>query len=149
MFNRYPTKLALFADAVAVYQNYSYRANEAFARTIGEERSRGIGEAVTIREMMRPGVAGLRRLSLEHVRVCWHDPGLAETTVAEIKDFVGTLDDTPMSGRSMAYWHVGWAVGNGVLLVAQLHPDAWTLPYDVVTVPVEDRIAPQPSTPLL
>ncbi|MGA1700176.1 MAG: hypothetical protein ACO4BY_03460 [Candidatus Nanopelagicales bacterium] len=102
---------------------------EAVARTQGRE----VAEAAIIREFMRPGRARLRIFAHAQMRTEWHDPVLREAIVREDTAFVAEAHATS-PGFNIAEAHVGFAIGGGTLLLCVLSPDAWLLPYDVVTV---------------
>jgi len=133
LFARYPTKVALYLDASQRQAAYGLRANEACMESVATTHGRGIAEAAMIREFMRPGREHLRIFALEQMRTGWHDPVLREAILREYTAFVAEAHATK-PGFNLAEAHVGFAVGGGTLLLCVLYPDAWLLPYDVVTV---------------
>lgn len=133
LFARYPTKVALYLDASMRQAAYGLRANEACMEQVARDHGRGIAEAAMIREFMRPGRDHLRIFALEQMRTGWHDPILREAVMREYTAFVAEAHATK-PGFNLAEAHVGFAIGGGTLLLCILHPDAWLLPYDVVTV---------------
>jgi AcrR family transcriptional regulator len=133
LFARYPTKVALFLDAVRRQSAHAMRANEECMALLEAQHGRGLAEAALIRESMRPGRDSPRTLALEELRTGWHEPVLREAIAREYEAFVAESHATKPS-FSLAEAHVGFAVGGGTLLLSLLYPDAWLLPYDVVTV---------------
>lgn len=133
LFARYPSKVALFLDAVRRQSAYALRANEACMERLAIEHGRGIAEAAMIREFMRPGRDHLRIIALEELRMGWHEPVIREAIAREFEAFVAEeLATKP--GFHIAEVHLGYAIGGGTLLLSFLYPESWTLPYDVVTV---------------
>lgn len=133
LFARYPSKVELFLDAVQRHSAAALRANEACMRRLADSHGRGIAEAVMIRESMRPGRDRLRVIALEELRTGWHEPVVREAVAREYEAFVAESHATK-PGFTVAEAHVGFAIGGGTLLLSILYPDAWLLPYDVVTV---------------
>lgn len=133
LFARYPTKVALYLDASQRQAAHGLRSNEACMEAVARTHGRGVAEAAIIREFMRPGRARLRIFALEQLRTGWHDPTLREAVMREYAAFIAEAHAT-RPGFNLAEAHLGFAVGGGTLLLCVLHPDAWLLPYDVVTV---------------
>ena len=133
LFARYPSKVALFLDAVRHQSAYALRANEECMTRLAAEHGRGIAEAAMIREFMRPGRDHLRIIALEELRMGWHEPVIREAVVREFEAFVAEAH-AAKPGFNVAEVHLGYAIGGGTLLLSVLYSDAWTLPYDVVTV---------------
>jgi len=133
LFARYPTKVALYLDASMRQAAHGLRANEACMEQVARVHGRGVAEAAMIREFMRPGRDHLRIFALEQMRTGWHDPILREAVMREYTAFAAEAHATK-PGFNLAEAHLGFAIGGGTLLLCVLHPDAWLLPYDVVTV---------------
>lgn len=133
LFARYPSKVALFLDAIRHQSAYALRANEECMERLAAEHGRGIAEAAMIREFMRPGRDHLRILALEELRTGWHEPVIREAVAREFEAFVAEAHATK-PGFTVAEVHLGYAVGGGTLLLSFLYPDAWGLPFDVITV---------------
>ncbi len=133
LFARYPTKVSLYLDASQRQAAHGLRSTEAFIENVTLTHGRGIAEAAIIREFMRPGRDHLRIFALEQLRTGWHDPILREAVMREYTAFVAEAHATK-PGFNLAEAHVGFAIGGGTLLLCVLYPDAWLLPYDVVTV---------------
>jgi AcrR family transcriptional regulator len=133
LFARFPTKVALFLDASRHQAAHAMRANEEWMERIAAVHGRGMAEAAFIRESQRPGRDRLRIIALEQMRTGWHEPVIREAIAREYAAFVAEAHAT-RPGFNLAESHVGFAIGGGTLLLAVLCPDAWLLPYDVVTV---------------
>lgn len=133
LFARYPSKVALFLDAVRHQSAHALRANEECMERLAREHGRGIAEAAMIREFMRPGRDHLRIIALEELRLGWHEPVIREAVAREFEAFVAEAH-AAKPGFNVAEAHLGYAIGGGTLLLSFLYPDAWTLPHDVVTV---------------
>jgi hypothetical protein len=101
----------------------------------------GIADAVAIREVQRPHVASQRATHLEQIRISWHDDELQRALAAEFDQFVAdatAADPAWAPANSPAELHVSIALGFGLSLLPVLHPEAWSLPYDVVTIPLAE-----------
>lgn len=141
IFARYPSKVELFLDATVRQHAQNWRANEAFTVAVTESHGPGIAEAVMIREMQRPHLRGYRAISLEQVRLALHNERLREVQWGELDALVDEAkgqDPDWAPAVSPAHLHLSVAVGLGVTLLPVLAPEAWQLPYDVVTVPLDE-----------
>ena len=133
LFARYPTKVALFLDASRRQAAFALRANEEWMSRIEEDWGHGVAEAAFIRESQRPGRHHLRVITLEQMRTGWHEPAVREALAREYAAFIAESHATK-PGFNVSESHAGLAIGGGTLLLCILYPDAWLLPYDVVTV---------------
>ena len=133
LFARYPTKAALFLDASRRQAAFALRANEEWMSRIEADWGRGVAEAAFIRESQRPGRHHLRVITLEQMRTGWHEPAVREAMAREYAAFIAESHATK-PGFNLSESHAGLALGGGTLLLCILNPDAWLLPYDVVTV---------------
>lgn len=139
LFGRYLTKLDLFIDATRRQQAIALRANHEYISRIAARHGAGIADAVTLREFQRPGREALRAHLLEQIRISWHEPDLMAAQAAELDAFLqeSFAADAPRTRRQLpAYFHFGYALGLGAPALTILYPGCWTLPYDVVTVPL-------------
>ena len=133
LFARYPTKVALFLDASRRQAAFALRANEEGMAGIEADWGRGVAEAAFIRESQRPGRHHLRVITLEQLRTGWHETAVREAVTREYAAFIAEALATK-PGFNLSEAHAGLAIGGGTLLLCILYPDAWLLPYDVVTV---------------
>ena len=137
LFSRYPTKLALFIDATRRQNAAAVRLNAAAMIAIEQARGEGVAEATAIREFQRPFRAHLRAITLEGIRVAWHDEDLRQAVVKELADYEAEVAaQGPGSYLTTAWFHYGFAVGVGVLILPLLFEPCWKLPYDVATTPL-------------
>ncbi len=135
LFARYPTKLSLFIDATRRQNGLAARINAAAIGQLEQRYGGGIAEAVAIREFQRPFRASLRAITLEGIRVAWHDDDLRQAVIDELAAYEAEVAEADPSGyRSSGWFHFGFAIGVGVLILPILHEPCWRLPYDVVTV---------------
>ncbi|MCX6460784.1 MAG: helix-turn-helix domain containing protein [Actinobacteria bacterium] len=136
LFNRYATKLELVFDASRSSIAGGAGLNERFMAGIEREYSAGMAEAVMLRELMRPGREVQRSINLEQQRLMRHHPALRASSSEQYRSIVEQVQGTSARWRESsldADSYVGLSVGFGAVLLAQLHPTAWNLPYDVVT----------------
>lgn len=141
VFARYPSKVELFVDATRRQHARNWRANEVFHQGIAAVHGPGIAEAVVIREFQRPDLRGYRAISLEQVRMALHDERLREVQWGELELLVAqALAEDPnwAAAGTPAHLHLSVAIGLGVTVLPILAPEAWLLPYDVVTVPLDE-----------
>lgn len=141
LFSRFGSKAELFLQATAEQNLRSLEANRVYTDRIAEIATPGMADAVTLRMFMRPQLARLRALDSEQMRMSWHDEQignarreLARTSIREVTD-----SHPEWSAQQIrAQVQVDNAMGAGLLLLPLLLPDAWKLPFDVVTVPLLD-----------
>ena len=141
LFARYPTKRDLFLDATARMIEPATLLNQAMSDDLAQRYSWGIADAVMIREFMRPGRERIRTIVLEQYRLASHQPdvqaaveeGSAPSAVLAASSMVD--DPAQVPARTL----VERSLGIGAPLLAVIDPEAWSLPFDVVTVPLLDR----------
>lgn len=142
LFSRYPTKRDAFLDATRRMFAASTDLNRAYQLRMAARSSPGIAEAVMLREYMKPGRELARIVGLEQYRLAWHDPEMRLALESEQMGFRreyrrahAQLTDAQFRARL----HMEHAIGMGPVLLAQLSPTAWRLPYSAITVPLIDR----------
>lgn len=141
LFARYPTKRDLFLDATARMIEPATRLNQEMSDDLAKRYSWGIADAVVMREFMRPGRERIRTIVLEQYRLASHEldvqaaveEGSAPTAALAASQVVEHPEQLP--ARTL----VERSLGIGAPLLAVIDPEAWSLPYDVVTVPLLDR----------
>lgn len=139
MFARYDSKWDLFVDATDRTMAATVNANQQYYERIAQRYGEGIAEANIMREMMVPEASSQRTVSLEQYRVSWHDQAMLAKMAASYTDATWTLSQTrpeTPTAHLRAHLHFGLALGVGVGILPELHPDVWRLPMDVVTVPL-------------
>lgn len=139
VFQHYESKRELFLDATMRMLTNAQRENLTYLSRIAEEHGPAIADAVLMREFLRPDLRTVRTITLEQYRMAWHDPIMEGPFRDAQHDYVeGTLQTDPTMSRaqaeSRAFIALSRGVGIGVL--ADLTPDAWRLPFDVVTRPL-------------
>lgn len=139
LFGRYATKLDLFIDATRRQQAIALRINHAYISDIAKRYGAGVADAVTLREFQRPGRERARAHLLEQIRIAWHEPELAAVQEDELRAFAQEeflVGVARTKRQAPAYLHIGYALGLGAPALTILYPGCWTLPYDVVTIPM-------------
>jgi AcrR family transcriptional regulator len=139
VYSRYRNKIELFMAAIRWRTEYALRANLDWFAQLTSEFGAGIAEAVSWREFMRPEHELGRALALEQVRVGWREPEFrAEHDAAERAFTEHVLQANPQASpdalRAQVHWDL--AMGYGAELLPSFMPHAWSLPFDVVTVPL-------------
>lgn len=139
VFSRYSTKRELFLDANRRYSEVASSLNESFLLSVADATSAGVAEAVTTRELMRPERRTVMTVALELYRLSWHDPEVLIAVDAGYEDVLRQHaaqkpDLSPAQNRAWLLMEL--ARGNGPLVLAGLSDTAWSLPFDVVTVPL-------------
>ena len=141
VFSRYPSKKELFNDTTARYTKAMFDLNEQAFATLLRGLSPGVAEAAVYREYMRPGRSHLHVFALEQYRLAWHDDEMRKAVAASMAHAIDLrLQADPSRSREQweAFNFIGAAQGVGTMLLASCCPDAWTLPYQVMTVPLND-----------
>ena len=138
LFRRYSTKRDLFLDATRRMSASTMEANLAFEHRIESTTTPGIASAVAIREFMRPGRERARAVFLEQTRLAIHDPQVRAVIDAEISDVLAA-ESGAQDGDGLIHIHLSQALALGIVQLQVLHPSAWELPFDVITVPLLDH----------
>ena len=139
VFQHYEGKRELFLDATMRMLTNALRENLTYLSGIAEEHGPGIADATMMREFLRPDLRNVRTITLEQYRMAWHDPIMEGPFQDAQREFVeGTLASDPTMSRTQAESRafIGLSRGAGIGVLADLTPDAWKLPFDVVTRPL-------------
>jgi AcrR family transcriptional regulator len=139
VYSRYASKIELFIAAVQWRTENALHVNLNWFRDLANSIGPGLAEAVMWREYMRPAHALGRGLAIEQIRTGWREPLLqAANDAAEAKLARTLMAANPSMSRKSALSSVHWdlALGFGAELLPSFLPDAWKLPFDVVTVPL-------------
>ncbi len=142
LYGRYTSKLDLFLDAASRALEEGFTLNLDMAADLRTRYGPGIAEAVFLREALRPEHASARMLSVEQLRLSWHEPRMKAHTIAiEAGVLERITAGTPPDklAEAVAGVHWGLALGFGTYITATLIPEAWTLPFDVVAVPLLEQ----------
>jgi AcrR family transcriptional regulator len=138
--NRYANKKEIVLDATRRMLAAAVLLNEDYARRIAETYGSGLADACLMREFMDPSRFLVRSIALEQIRLAWHDTQFAEAMAAEMasaRQELGRAAGDEQTTSDTA-WHFSLAVGQGTAILADVHPEAATLPYDVVTIPLQE-----------
>ena len=141
LFGRYETKLDLFIDATRRQHAIALRVNHEYIQQIATSHGAGAADAVTLREFMRPGREQSRAHLLEQLRISWHEESLLLAQAEELEVFAReefVIGVSRTRKEVPGYVHFGYALGLGAAVLPVLFPACWTLPYDVVTIPLLD-----------
>ena len=131
VFSRYPTKLALVADAL---HRHSVRMWDSMAQT-GMRTSMRFDPAtagvVYDTQFLHPSRRDLRVVNLEQARVSWHHTPLLMDAIERITAFRKTMGELPGWAQLQADldFFLDFATGTGIMLLARLVPEAGELPW--------------------
>jgi len=144
IYSRYRGKLELFQDAVRRQNEVGLKVNHAFVDDLRREHGLGMAEAVQLREYQLPSNRIPRVMALEQMRMSWHDPALMSQAEAVLDYYrAGLMEDPGWQFEGEADFFLNYAISVGAALVPSIAPDAYRLPYDVVTVPLFDLLQAQ------
>lgn len=138
IFSRYASKRELFLDASQRMVDVNSVKNEEFHQGLIEKYGPGIAEAIMLRGFMKPSRRRLQVILLEQYRLAWHDQDMKMTLQAAIDRNVEHLKRQPSAvTKDVAAWvHCEYSLGLGVVLLSALCPEAASLPYQMVTIPL-------------
>ena len=146
-FGRYRTKMALFVDATSRQEAFGWRENAEFMRTIECKHGLAVAEAIYFREALSPGRRSARVMTLEQLRLSWHNIKLLTTAINVLRGFREQLIQEPGWGQieTEADFFLNTAAPLGALLLPRMLPDAFTLPWNAVTVPLFHVLQDRPA----
>ena len=139
IYARHKNKLELFMAATAWRHEPAIQENAEMFAALSHRLGPGRADAVLWREYMRPEHQRGRSLALEQLRVGWREPVLQAATDAAEAAFTETaFAANPGIEREsiVSRIHLDFAQGYGAELLPTFLPLAWSLPFDVVTVPL-------------
>lgn len=139
IFSRFDSKVELFIAASRRRQLDAFNANAESMSRIAEDHGDGIAEAVIWRGLLDPGHRPGTGLMLEELRLSWHNPVMARVAHEAAANFTeDTKSRLPKAKKARAaeITHADIVRGYGAGLLSMLLPNAWELPWDVVTVPL-------------
>ncbi|MFM8894639.1 MAG: TetR/AcrR family transcriptional regulator, partial [Actinomycetales bacterium] len=142
LYTRYQNKLAFFLAANDILLAHGLQAKAAFAEELAARYGPGIAEAVVWREFQRPEYAFKRALTLEANRLARFDPQMRQVHDEREQALVEQLPVGAERAGALAYLYTEMAMAFGVYVVPNLARQAWSLPFDTVTVPL---LAQQPG----
>jgi len=136
IFGRYATKLDLVIDIVERRQREAMATSAAFTADLTVAVGPSVTEAVLWREHFRPEHRPACCFAMEVERLALHEPRLESRLRAAramfAADYLETLEGLPLA-EAKGSVDFGICLGNGLQVMAVLHPDAFTLPFNLVT----------------
>ena len=139
IFARYATKRALYVDATARRAAFAVTWNESRRAALRHKYGDGRTEAVLLKAILAPGQVWDRPLMLEQRRLAWFDPRLDGDIDQAASAYLARGAEPGESGSSLVDSHGSPSAGTVRLGAAALRrhaPDAWQLPFDIMTVPL-------------
>lgn len=144
IFSRYPSKEALFLDAILRDQEIGLRGQREYLQRMEALHGVGIAEAIAIRGTMSPHDRRICVIDMEHARMTWHNTNLAEVEEERLQELARSVlaaEPNHPDFSDPAHLHAARAMGLGVSFLPLIVDTAWDLPYDVVTIPLAERMA--------
>jgi AcrR family transcriptional regulator len=145
IFSRYPSKEALFVDAINRHQDIAFAGFREYLAQLEQTYGAGIAEAVAIRDAMRPEERRLGVIDMERGRMAWHSPALLQAEEERLQALATQVlveDPEHPDFSDAAHLHAARAAGLGISFLPLLVGNAWDLPYDVITIPLAERARP-------
>jgi AcrR family transcriptional regulator len=140
LFDRYPTKQALFIDAARRRQQAAIASSTTWLEELTTRQSRPRAEATFIRAVLHPNRRTDQRISSEELRLAIHASDLAhnfhKTTEQIAQATLGHIDPI-----TLGYAHSVRAIGEGIGLLTLIEPNAWQLPFEIVLVPLQATLS--------
>lgn len=139
IFGRYSSKRELFIDATARRHKAALDSSATHLSGLQERRGMGVAEATVMKFLMQPGIDLNRALQLEQQRMSWYDVSLQAEIDKAMSQYLEQSwpSISESTGESApGQQHLDLALGLGVTMLPPVLPEAWRLPFDVVTVPL-------------
>ena len=130
IFGRYASKRELLADSLRRQQTAGWKLNSDYLEALARDFQPGIAAAILMREVLAPGRDLGRDMTLELLRLSWHDEAM-------LGDAIRLMDESDPGGPDSAFT-VDVAADFGTYLLPRLAPDAWKLPMDLVFIPMHE-----------
>lgn len=139
VYGHYPNKRSLFLDATFRLLLHAESQSAEFRRQITAEHGPGIADATLLRELMRPEFHQVRTITFEQYRLAWHDPGFLDAFVAVRQQVIAAVHESEPHlsrprARGRAFIAMSRGAGSGML--AELWPQSYALPHDVIARPL-------------
>jgi AcrR family transcriptional regulator len=141
VFVRYPSKEAFFMDAINRQQDITFPAQREYLARLERTYGTGIAEAIAIRGTMHPSERAINVIEMERARLTWHRPNLAAADEERLQEVVREAlaqDPTSPDFTDPARIHLARALGIGIAFLPLLCDKAWDLPYEVVTIAMNE-----------
>lgn len=138
IYSRYRSKLSMFQDAARRQQQAGWQLNHEFVQRVERDHGMAMAEAIQWQQFLRPARADARALGLEQLRMTWHNAGVMETWVGELRAFRASLLEQPgwAEFETEGDFILNVAVPYGLYALPLYVPQVDRLPYDVVTIPL-------------
>ena len=141
VFVRYPSKEAFFVDAINRHQDIAMPAQGEYLARLEQAYGTGIAEAIAIRGTMHASERIINVIEMERARLTWHRPNIAAADEDRLQELVREVlarDPANVEFSDPARVHLARALGIGVSFVPLIDEVAWNLPYDVITIPMNE-----------
>jgi AcrR family transcriptional regulator len=135
LFARYRSKLDVFLDALRRFQSAFIAKQNAAAWRLANKHGAEVVDAAVFERSLTPERAGARMVAMEHERMSYYHPELAEQALRDFQSLVNTYaTEAPgLSKAEVTSWvHFAVAVGAGMGILPLLSPEAHKLPFIVV-----------------
>ena len=148
VYSRYPSKKAMFLDALKRQNQAGWELNHAFVTALERDHGPAVAEAVQWQQFQRPARSLGRAMALEQLRLTWHDESLRQAAAQERAAFRASLLERPgwADYETEGDFILNVAIPYGLYVLPLFVPDADRLPYDVVTVPLHEAFESQKAT---
>ena len=140
--NRYSSKKEIVLDATRRMLAAAVVLNEAYTRALAERHDQGLADAAFMREVMDPSRRLIRAIACEQIHLAWYDPDVAAVLSDEVdqaRESAARTATREQAAATDAAWHFGLAAGQGAGVLADLHPQPASLPFELVTVPLNEQ----------
>lgn len=134
LFARYRTKLDVFLDALRRFQSAFVAKQNEVAWRLASKHGAVAVDAAVVERSLAPERSVARRVAMEHERMTFYHPELAEQAQADLKALVenyATQAGIPHT-EAQSWVHYGLSVGAGMGILPLLLPEAHRLPFIVV-----------------
>lgn len=135
LFARYKTKFALFDDLIAKVTEISITENAQYMQKMAEEFGEGMADTIVAIDALNPKRRIQLGLANERIRLTLHRAELQETTLAQIKSAANFAQTSQTSQNPQDEVIIAFTLGEGLILLPQLFPEAHKLPLDAFFVP--------------
>jgi AcrR family transcriptional regulator len=139
LFNRYPSKIDAFHDAITQHQSILMQEQNAAVLALSAHTPPAIVDAAVIQRSLHPDREASRAVGMEYLRMARYHPRIAShlqaTRNAIIDQIQAAQPDHPR--QDIEGWvHYGLAIGAGLGVLPLLYGDATNLPFNVVLEPL-------------
>lgn len=136
LFAYFPSKIAIFLDAMAFQIENGFLVNFEQISTWTELYGIGVSAAILTREYQHPDLDLERALQIEYVRLSWHRPDMFDKRLKHVKKAltdIGVEKIEEIGPEQDVELMLAISASIGACVVAKLDRGALNLPYVVVT----------------